>query len=91
MITETKTYVCRKCQSTNLKKNGTTRHGKQKFACKDCGAYGSLELTPFYTQEEKDQILKAYQERSSMRGIQRIFGTSPRILKQWLKKNSPTS
>jgi len=83
-----KIYECRRCQSQNLKKNGTTPHGHQKFVCKDCKFASTLELTPHYTEEERQQVLAAYQERQSQKGIQRTFGTSPRILRGWLKKNS---
>ena len=34
------------------------------------------------TQEE---IINAYHERASMRGIQRIYGTAPATLSNWLK------
>jgi transposase-like protein len=39
-----------------------------------------------YTEEQKEQILAAYKERSSMRGIQRTFGVSRNTLTSWLKK-----
>jgi transposase-like protein len=39
-----------------------------------------------YTEEQKEQILAAYNERSSMRGIQRTFGVSRNTLSSWLKK-----
>lgn len=87
MISETKVATCTKCQSTNLSRNGKTKGGKQKYVCKDCGAYGSIEpqQSP-YTEEEKEQILAVYQERSSMRGIQRTFGVVPRTLGRWIEK-----
>ena len=31
-----KTIVCVTCQSTNIKKNGTTSSGKQRYYCKNC-------------------------------------------------------
>lgn len=87
MISETKVATCTKCQSTNLRRNGKTKGGKQKYVCKDCGAYGSVDpqQSP-YSEQEKEQILAAYQERASMRGIQRVFGTTPKTLARWLEK-----
>jgi transposase-like protein len=39
-----------------------------------------------YNEEQKEQIIAAYHERPSMRGIQRIFGVSPVTLASWLEK-----
>ena len=41
---------------------------------------------PGYTQERKEEILRAYQERSSLRGLRRTFGVSPTTVIGWLKK-----
>jgi len=34
---------CRRCGSLNLRKNGRTATGQQKFHCKDCNAYDTLD------------------------------------------------
>jgi transposase-like protein len=89
MIQETKTGTCTKCKSTNLVRNGRTGGGKQKFHCKDCGAYGSLDPTYSpYTEERKEEIINAYHERQSMRGIQRVFGVARETLSGWLRKKA---
>jgi insertion element IS1 protein InsB len=87
VISETKIAVCTKCQSTHLSRNGKTKAGKQKYVCKDCGAYGSVDpqQSP-YTEQEKEQILRAYQERSSLRGVERVYGTVYRTVMRWLEK-----
>jgi len=38
--------------------------------------YGVLERTERATEEKKELIMNVYQERSSMRGIERTFGVS---------------
>ena len=88
MITEQITHVCRKCGSQNIVKNGHNGSGSQQYWCKDCGK--RLVLTPqnSYTEEQKEQIIAAYHERPSMRGIQRIFGVSPVTLTSWLEKKT---
>ena len=68
------------------KKNGLNACGNQQYHCKTCGAYGVLEPQNRYTEEEKDLIIKAYQERSSMRGIERTHGVCRQTLSAWLKK-----
>jgi len=86
MIIETKVHTCHKCGSKDLTKNGMNACGNQQYHCKTCSAYGVLEPHKRYTQEEKDLILKAYQERSSMRGIERSHGICRQTLSAWLKK-----
>jgi transposase-like protein len=77
---------CHCCNSTNIVKNGKTRHGNQKYKCKDCGVTKVLEYKPKYTEDRKEEILKTYEERSSLRGLKRIFGVTPETVSKWLKK-----
>lgn len=88
MIQETVTYPCTRCGSINIVKNGKNRFGKQQYHCKDCGACRTLNPEIRYTGEEKERILRAYQERASMRGIERIFGVTRPTLIAWIKKKS---
>ena len=44
-----------------------------------------------YTEERKEEIINTYHERASMRGIQRIFGTAPATLNNWIKKSPDTN
>jgi insertion element IS1 protein InsB len=48
------------------------------------------DATGWYTPERKEEILRAYQERSSMRGISRIFGIARQTLANWLKDKAKT-
>ncbi|MBA3351644.1 MAG: helix-turn-helix domain-containing protein [Blastocatellia bacterium] len=41
---------------------------------------------PAYDPARKEEILRAYHERTSLRGISRIFGVSRNTVAQWLKK-----
>lgn len=84
MIKTETIHQCHFCDSTNIEKNGTDYKGKQKFHCLDCGKYGTLNPTARYSEAKKAEILRAYQERSSMRGVKRIFGVTYRTLKRWL-------
>ncbi len=82
-----KTHHCPHCQSTQLKKNGKTASGKQKYYCHACGKYGTLNPEPRYTEERKEEILRAYQERSSFRGVERTFKVARQTVSAWLKKS----
>ena len=81
-----KHYQCRNCASARIVKNGHNASGSQQFKCKECGKHGVLEPRRGYTTQQREQIVNAYYERSSMRGIQRIFGVSRPTLANWLKK-----
>ena len=76
MIAELIVYTCRTRGSQNIVKNGHNASGSQKYWCNDCGKRGVLEPKRGYTEAQKEQILSAYSERSSMRGMQRTFGVS---------------
>ena len=39
-----------------------------------------------YSEERKAEVLRAYQERSSLRGLNRTFGITRKTITQWLKK-----
>jgi len=84
------TKNCPECESDNIIKNGKDYKGDQKFHCHTCGAYGTLDATGRYTPERKEEILRAYQERPSMRGISRIFGVARQTLADWLKEKAKT-
>jgi len=87
MIAKLFIYTCRACGSQNIVKNGHNASGSQQYWCKDCGKRGVLEPRRGYTEEQKEQILAAYNERSSMRGIKRTFGVSRPTLASWIKKD----
>ena len=88
MVTETVIHKCRGCGSSNIVKNGHNASGSQQFWCKDWGKRGVLKPRRGYTEEQKEQIIAAYYERSSMRGIERIFGVSRHTLAAWLEKKT---
>lgn len=82
----TKTIKCRHCGSENIVKFGFAPNGKQRYRCHDCGRQSRDNPTVKYTEEQKEVILRAYQERSSLRGLRRTFGVSPNTVLSWLKK-----
>ena len=88
MITEIIVNRCPKCQSENIIKNGKTKLGKQKHHCHACNAYGTLNPTVQYTPERKEEILRAYHERSSLRGLERTFGVARQTVAKWLKEKA---
>jgi transposase-like protein len=69
--------------------NGLTSGNRQKFHCKDCGCYRTLKTTQYYDEDRKQEILRVYKERSSLRGIHRAYKVSIPSVLRWLKKKSP--
>lgn len=68
-------------------RDGKTSNGKQRLKCKSCGRSSRLDRQEArYSEEDKERVLRAYLERPSMRGIQRVFGVSRPTLCSWLKK-----
>ncbi|MBA3473288.1 MAG: IS1 family transposase [Rubrobacter sp.] len=79
--------VCRHCGSENIIRNGMTSNSKQRFFCKDCSKNSREDPQPNgYDEKRKEEILRAYQERSSLRGLSRTFGVSRNTVTSWLKK-----
>jgi len=80
--------ICKTCGSNNIIMNGKQANGKQKYHCKNCGCYRTFGKDFFYSDEKKEEILRAYKERPSLRGLTRIFGVSKTTVISWLKKKS---
>lgn len=88
MIEERIRYECRQCGSENIVKNGKRADGKQKYHCGECGAYGTLLRSERYSAERKAEILCAYEERSSLRGLSRTFGVARATVSKWLREKA---
>ncbi|MEQ8674185.1 MAG: IS1 family transposase, partial [Aggregatilineales bacterium] len=83
MIQETITYTCRSCGSDNIIKNGTNKCGNPQYHCKACGVYRVLKPKEGQSQARREQVLKAAQERVSLRGIERIFDVCRQTVATW--------
>lgn len=84
MIRTIVTYECPRCESLDLVKNGHDYKGAQKYHCKSCGRYGTLQAQSGYSMHVQEQVKRAVIERLSLRGIERIFGLSRRTVSRWL-------
>ena len=79
---------CIDCGSGAVIKRGRTRNGKQRFGCKACGVtFRQNPQRNAYAESRKEEILRAYHERSSLRGLTRTFGVSRQTVTSWLKKS----
>ncbi len=86
------TVHCPHCQSDALVRNGHASNGKQLYRCRPCGRQSCENPTPHaYSEARREEILHAYQERSSLRGLTRTFGVSRTTVSSWIKKSSSAS
>ena len=87
-----KPVTCYHCSSTNLVKNGFTKNRKQRYACQDCQRNSREAPQPTgYPAEQREEILRAYEERSSLRGLTRTFGVARNTVTQWLREKKRPS
>ena len=78
---------CPTCANTNTRLFGH-QSGKQRYRCRDCQKTSRDNPAPRETDpRRKAQILAAYHERMSMRGLARTFGVSRSTVSKWLKKS----
>jgi transposase-like protein len=82
----TQVLHCPDCQGHNVIRFGHTRGRYRRYRCKDCHRCFSDAPERGHTDAFKEQVLAAYQERASMRGIARTFHISRNTLTRWLKE-----
>ena len=82
-------HRCTRCGSDAIMKNGHNQWGNAQFLCRACGRSSVLKPKVAYSEEKKAEIVRAYQERGSLQGMQRLYGVAPATLSGWLKKSSP--
>jgi transposase-like protein len=81
------TVRCPYCGSDKLKRNGHASNGKQRYYCKACKKQSRENPTPHaYSEKRREEILRAYEERSSLRGLKRTFGVARNTVSEWIKK-----
>ena len=80
--------LCTHCDSSQVIRHGYSRAGKQRYKCRGCGRCFTLNPgSSAYEEATKARILRAYHERTSLRGLTRLFGVSRQTVTSWLKKS----
>jgi transposase-like protein len=82
--------TCQRCHSPELRKNGTTPYGQQKYHCTTCNFYGTFDtqLNAQARHLKRQQIERLHLERLSQRAIARATHASRRTVVTVLKKSS---
>lgn len=81
-------FTCRRCGSTDLRKNGRTKSGQQKFHCKACNFYGTLDTKEQERAQRWAMVEHLQLERLSQRAIARAVRMSRHTISARLKKKS---
>ncbi len=77
---------CTRCESLNKIKAGFVG-GRQRYKCKDCGYFFSVEKkSDVKTPEQKRLALQMYLEGLGFRAIGRILNISYGTVYRWVKK-----
>jgi transposase-like protein len=81
------TLYCPHCNGSDaLVRDGHAPNGKQKYRCHACGRRSRENPLPnAYPPARREEILHAYQERSSLRGLTRTFGVSRTTVSSWIE------
>jgi insertion element IS1 protein InsB len=85
--------ACPHCACDNLRRFGKNATGKQRYRCNGCTKtfVEQPHVSRWQDPTFEKQVLAAYQERASMRGVARQFGISRNYLVALLKKSQPTA
>ena len=90
MLSTTVVHACPHCGSEHLQKNGHTVRGAQRARCVPCARTFTLSPQgPRYDQKFKAQVVAAYEDRMSTRGIKRTFGVCYQTLMRWVGEKNP--
>ena len=92
MLSTTIVHVCLRCGSEAIRKNGHADNGAQRAKCLACkSTFVLLPKGARYEQRFKDQVVAAYQDRMSLRGITRTFGVCRKTTLRWVGEKSGRS
>ena len=92
MLSTTIVHVCARCGSERIRKNGHAINGAQRAKCLGCERTFILQPRGArYDEACKAQVLAAYQDRMSIRGIHRTFGVCYKTVRRWLGEKSGRS
>lgn len=85
MLSTTIVHVCQRCGSEAIRKNGHAENGGQRAKCLACGRTFVLQPKGArYDEKFKAQVVAAYQDRMSIRGITRTFGVCYETVLRWV-------
>ena len=92
MFATTVVHVCPQGGGERLQKNGHTQRGAQRARCLDCQrTFPLAPQGPRHRETLKAQVLAAYQDRMSTRGVQRPCAVCYQTRMKWVGEKDPGS
>jgi len=85
--------ICPKCNSIENQANfGFNKSGTQRCKCKDCNITYTLNPKQrAYSEEVRQDAIKAYYSGVSGRGVGKLKGFSKANVYNWIKKSKPNN
>ena len=75
---------CIHCGRTDLVKNGSSRHGRQRWLCRSCGKTCGEKDHRRVEPEKKSAALAHYLEGVGLRATERLVGVSHNAVMNWV-------
>lgn len=78
-------HLCPHCQSQTLVKAGFNRSGSQRYQCKQCKRYATLEpQLNGYAKDIRERALKLCLEGNGLRRIGRVLEVTHQTIANWI-------
>ena len=77
---------CPHCHTANCVKNGTSRHGHQRWRCQVCHKTFGEKDRRLVAPEKKAAALAHYLEGVGQRATERLLGVSHNSITNWVKQ-----
>ena len=75
---------CQQCQSENVVKNGKSRHGRQRWLCRECGKTSGEKDHRRVEPQKRASALAHYLEGVGQRATERLVGVSHNAVMNWV-------
>ena len=75
---------CRRCQGNDVVKNGRSRHGRQRWLCRNCARTGGEKDHRRVAPEKRASALAHYGEGVGLRATERLVGVSHHAGTHWV-------
>jgi InsA N-terminal domain len=77
---------CTQCGCERIVKNGRSRHGHQRFKCRECGSTFGAEDHRRVAPELRESALRHYAEGVGLRATERLVGVSHNSVMNWVRE-----
>ena len=76
--------TCQHCESPTVVKNGSSRHGRQRWLCRACGRTSGERDHRRVEPQKKASALAHYLEGVGLRATERLVGVSHNSVMNWV-------